>query len=146
MDTFSAITGIAPLCVTSAGLLVSFYQYINDVGEVPRYVEELTSELCSLNTGLAQLKRLVLNRKKSNKDFLEQWAKDSKMILDNCCETLEQINRMIQKAKIETKSSSKGQVMRCMKWLWNKNEVILMRDRLERYKSTISMMLQSLSR
>jgi hypothetical protein len=63
-------------------------------------------------------------------------------VLDTCREPLGQIESMIKKVKIETKSSSKGQMVRCMRWLWNKNEVNLLRQRLEQHKSTISMILQ----
>lgn len=41
--------------------------------------------------------------------------------------------------------SIKGQVTKCVKWHWKKEDVLELRAELERYKTSINLMLQSLS-
>jgi hypothetical protein len=52
---------------------------------------------------------------------------------------------MIEKVKIETKSPSKGQIVKCIKWLWSKKQVVLLTERVEKFKASISLMLEALS-
>jgi len=70
---------------------------------------------------------------------------DAKVMIENCGETFSQIKLLIEKAKIETKVSSKGQITKCAKWLWSKKEVELLRAQLEQYKASVSLMIQALS-
>jgi hypothetical protein len=145
MDPLSATATITSLCFTSGKILVGFFEYIHDIKDAPSYIEALTGELSALNTALMGLRTLIIVREGSRRDVLLKMTENSTIALDNCKETLHQIEEMVKKSKIKTKQSSHGQVITCIKWLWNKKEVILLKDRLEAYKSTISLMLQILS-
>jgi hypothetical protein len=145
MDPFRAASSISALCVTGAKLMVAFYEYIDEVRDVPRSVEQLTGELSALNSALQQFKLRVAVHQERRTTFSSQWADDSTKMLDRCSETLEQIGVMMVKAKVESKSTSKGQVIRCMKWVWHKQEVNLLRESLKVYEVTILLMLQAMS-
>ncbi|KAK0712787.1 hypothetical protein B0T26DRAFT_677206 [Lasiosphaeria miniovina] len=123
MEPFPA-TAISTLCVTSGKILLGFYEYINDVADVPRYVEELTAELSSLNAALLALKALLLPG-----------------AVRHMRRTLKQIEDCVNKSKIKTNKSAKGQLLTCISWLWNK-EVVLLRQALAKERETISFMLQ----
>ncbi len=57
------------------------------------------------------------------------------------------IEALVVKSKIKTKDYSiKGQVTKCVKWQWKKEDVLELRMALESYKASINLMLQSLSR
>ena len=142
MDVVSAASAISGLCFTSGQLLVGFFEYIQDVQDVPKHVEALTTELSALNTALLGLKSLLISREGIQQDVLLTLTRDSTTTLESCNETLQQVENMVKKSKIQIKQSANGQVIRCTKWLWNKKEVNLLKDRVEAYKSTISLMLQ----
>jgi len=143
MDPISAIAGISTVCVRGAKILVGFYEYIHEIGDVPRYVDQLTSVLSAVNSGLQQLKVMITARSKD--DLVQRWASDLKLMVVNCSETFSQIESMVEKAKIETKSSSKGQIVKCITWVWSEKKVNLLREQLERYKASIFLMLETLS-
>lgn len=137
---------IPALCLTCTKVLVGLYQYLEAIKEAPRHVSDLTTELSAFNFVLTRLKGLIASREDSHRELLRRWADDSKVVLNGCKETLEKIEALVVRAKIKTKSTIKGQVMKCVKWEWKKEEVVPLRLRLENYKSSISLMLQSLSR
>ncbi|KAB5586149.1 hypothetical protein GE09DRAFT_55639 [Coniochaeta sp. 2T2.1] len=144
MNGISAASAIAGLCFTSGQLLVGLFEYIKDVRDVPQEVTGLTTELCALNTALLGLKALFTSRgdAKQQDVLLAALARDSAIALENCRETMQQIEEMVKKSKVKTKQSANGQLIKCTKWLWNKKEVALLRDKVEGWQSTISLMLQ----
>ncbi|KAB5582419.1 hypothetical protein GE09DRAFT_1211067 [Coniochaeta sp. 2T2.1] len=133
MDGISAASAIAGLCFTSGQLLVGFFEYIKDVRDVPQEVSSLTMELCALNTALLGLKALFTSREGGGGAPAQQQKKgvllaaltrDSAIALDNCRETMQQIEEMVKKSKVQME------------------EVALLRDKVEGWRSTISLMLQ----
>ena len=108
MDAVSAASAITGLCYTSGQLLVGFFEYINDVQDVPKNVEALTTELCAGNTALMGLKGLLTSRGGVQQDVLATLMRDSAVALENCSETLKQIQEMVRKSKVQTKQSAKG--------------------------------------
>lgn len=109
MEPFSA-TAISTLCVTSRKILVGFYEYINDVVDVPRYVEELTTELSSLNAALLALKALLVARKDSGADAGSQalLLDSCRELVATCADTLKQIEDCVSKSKIKTNKVRQG--------------------------------------
>lgn len=98
-------------------------------------------ELCALNTALMGLKALIASREGIQQGVLLALAGDSAIALANCKETMQQIEEMV-KSKIKTKQTANGQLIKCTRRVWNKKEVELLRDKVEGWKSTISLMLQ----
>lgn len=143
MDPISAIAGISTVCGRGAKILVAFYDYIAEIRDVPRYIENLTSELSAVNAGLQQVKAVIVTG--SYEESIKGWAQDLKLMVSSCDEAFSQIESMIGKAKIETKSSAKGQVTKCIKWVWSKKQVLLVKERLESFKGTITLMLEALN-
>jgi hypothetical protein len=74
-------------------------------------------------------------------------ADESKAVFNGCRDTLGKIEALFVKSKIKIKDYSiKGQVTKCVKWQWKKEDVLELRVALERYNASINLMLQSLSR
>jgi hypothetical protein len=99
--------------------------------------------LSAVNAGLQQVKAVIVTG--SYEESIKGWAQDLKLMVSSCDEAFSQIESMIGKAKIETKSSAKGQVTKCIKWVWSKKQVLLVKERLESFKGTINLMLEALN-
>ena len=113
---------------------------------IPRHIEDLTTELSIFNFVLIRLKGLIESRQESHQELLRKWADESKVVFNGCRDTLGKIEALVVKSKIKTKDYSiKGQVTKCVKWQWKK-DVLELRVALERYRASINLMLQSLSR
>jgi Fungal N-terminal domain of STAND proteins len=125
-----------------AKLLLALYEYVGEIKNAPAFVEELTCELSAVNTGLQQVKILVTAS--ADKSAITG-ADDAKIVIERCSKTFQEIEAMVENSKIETKSSSKGQIILCIKWDWSRKKVVGLRERLERYKTSIELMLQTLN-
>jgi hypothetical protein len=138
---------IPALCLTCTKVLLSLYQYLDAIKDAPRHIEDLTTELSIFNFVLTRLKGLIESRQESHQELLRKWADESKVVFNGCRDTLGKIEALVIKSKIKTKDYSiKGQVTKCVKWQWKKEDVLELRVALERYKASINLMLQSLSR
>ncbi|KAH8748050.1 hypothetical protein F5882DRAFT_525468 [Hyaloscypha sp. PMI_1271] len=129
---------IPALCLTCANVLLSLYQYLDAIKDAPRHIEDLTTELSIFNFVLTRLKGLIESRQESHQELLRKWADESKVVFSGCRDTLGKIEALVVKSKIKTKDYSiKGQVTKCVKWQWKKEDVLELRVALERYKASI---------
>ena len=145
-DPLSAIANVAGMVLFGGQVLVKLTEYINDIHQAPKHVEELANELMATTAALQRFKLLVIDRQASNSDELKIWAADSQTMLQNCDETFKQINEAVEKAQIKSKGTVKGEVVSRVKWVWNKKEINLLKVRLNGYEAVIQLMLQTLSR
>jgi hypothetical protein len=51
MEPLSAIAGISTVCVRGAKVLVGYFEYIEEIRDVPQHVDQLTSEFLLLMLG-----------------------------------------------------------------------------------------------
>lgn len=146
MDPLSAIAGISGICATGANIMFTLYKYVEEVRSVPQYIESLLSELSAISSSLQNLKDLITRRGESRREFVVQWAEESKTVLEKCNKTFEEINLIIKTSKIKEKTSTNGQIVKYIRWTWKKDDVEIARKRLEGYRTTIWLMLQTLDR
>lgn len=145
-DPLSAIAGVAGIVAFSGQVLVKLTEYINDIHQAPKHVEQLANELMATTTALQRFKLLVIDRKSSDGNEVKKWASDSQTMLQNCEETFKQINDAVEKAQIKSKGIVKGEVVSRVKWVWNKKETEVLMVRLRGYQAVIQLMLQTMSR
>jgi hypothetical protein len=145
-DPLSAIASVAGIIAFGGQVLAKLIEYINDIQQAPKHVEELANELMSTTTVLQRFKLLVMDRQSSNSEQLQKWAADSQTMLKNCEETFKQIELAVEKAQIKTKGHVGGEIVSRVKWVWNKKETELLVVRLKKYETVIQLMLQTLSR
>jgi len=124
IEPLTAIASISTVCMKGAKLLLALYEYVGEIKNAPAFVEELTCELSAVNTGLQQAS--------ADKSAITG-ADDAKIVIERCSKTFQEIEAMVENSKIETKSSSKGQIILCIKWDWSRKKVVGLRERLERY-------------
>jgi uncharacterized protein (DUF342 family) len=145
-DPLSTIASVAGIVAFGGKVLVQLTEYINDIHQAPKHVEELANELMATTSTLQRFKLLVIDRTTSSEDELKKWAADAQTLLKNCEETFKQISAAVEKAQIKSKGSVRGEVVSRVKWVWNKKETELLKTRLQGYENVIQLMLQTLSR
>ena len=143
MDPISIITGVSGICVTGAKLLFKLSSFVNEVRGVPNSVQSLSNELSAVYTALSQLKITVENYASIPSKTFPAWANDFAVVIENCRVTFGEIEVICEKSKIKTKETNGGQVVKRIRWMWKEGEVLELRERLERYKVSMILILEA---
>jgi hypothetical protein len=130
----ASVIAVIDLAAKTASLC---FQYSRDVAGAKKEITELQTELFDLQNVLEKVKRLL-----DQPDSAKLLAfSESKHAFDNCKDELKELNRRLNVSTTRKSLSRLG--LRALKWPLESKEVEKAVNHLERYKNTISLVLQT---
>lgn len=137
------VASIGSICGVTVRLISTLSEFVDEVREAPKEVQSLSNELASLYACLGHIKIAIQGPRVSK--ISDAWTTDFEKVVDDCGDTLADVQKIVDKARATETSRSAAQMWKMIKFSFKSKQVDLLRKRIAAQTGILSNLLAALA-